>query len=161
MEEEELADLDRQIKNSVNNYLEIYQALSEMQEVPTEKMLSEKEERALFEYSYPKLSPGWFTYHKHKAKSGKYLDNGKCPICGKDRQYILIKQNIQPMCYRCYQAVRGYRELLFDPLKMKRKRDLTSVDCQKIVKYMNTYSKKKLIALAAVGAMIAVDLKNK
>ena len=156
-----MADLDRQIKNSVDKYLEIYQALSEMNYVDNFKGSDRIKSHVLFEYNYPKLSSGWFTFHKHKDSSGKYLDDGNCPVCGKERQYLLIKKGVQPMCYRCYQAVRGYKELLFDPLHLQRKRDLNAGDCKKIVKYMNTYSKKKLIALAAVGAMIAVDIKNK
>ena len=134
--------------NNVTGFIEVYQALKEMQACDSKQ--------EVLEYAYPKLVPSWFTYHKHKDKNGKYLDDGKCRVCDKDRQYLLIKPGVQPMCYRCYQAVRAYKNLLFDPLHLKSKRDLTALDLKRIVKYMNTYSKKKLVALAAVGAYLAL-----
>lgn len=152
MVEKERVDLDQQEIN-VSDYITVYQALSEM------KTLDESE--SLLEYNLPKLTPSWFTYHKKKdKKTGKFLDDGKCQVCGKDRQYLLIKPGLPHICHRCYQAARGYRNLLFDPLHLKSKRDLTAGECKKIVKYMNTYSKQKLVALAAVGAYLVLD-KNK
>ena len=106
---------------------------------------------SLNEFILPKRNPGYFTYHQHKAKNGKYLDDGKCECCGQDRQYLLIQKDLPRLCYRCYQACRGYSNLLFDPLKLKKKRKLEKADCKNIVKYMNKYSKQKLVAMAAVG----------
>ena len=143
MVERERVDLDRQTSD-VGNFITVYESLKEMRE-------------PVVEYTYPKLTSQWFTYHKQKdKKTGKYLDDGKCQVCDKDRQYLLIKPGVPHMCYRCYQAARGYKNLLFDPLHLKSKRDLTASDCKRIVKYMNTYSKKKLVALAAVGAYLAL-----
>lgn len=154
MEGKELADSVQQTTSKVKGFIDTYQALTEMEnEVP---------EVSLNEYVLPKLTTQWFTYHRKKdKKTGQYLDDGKCRCCDKDRQYLLIKPGVPPICYRCYQAARGYKNLLFDPLHLKSKRDLTVNDCKRIVKYMNTYSKKKLIALAAVGAYLYLDKKSK
>ena len=150
MAENGLEGSDRQMETDVKGYITVYQALDEMR----------KADAGLLEYDYPKLSSGWFSYHSKKDKStGKFIDDGKCRVCGKDRQYLLVKDKIPVMCYRCYQAVRGYKNLLFDPLHLKSRRGLTASECQKIVKYMNTYSKKKLVARAAVGAYLATKDK--
>ena len=149
MEGRELADSVRQITNDdVTGFIETYQALQEMNKIDAAE--------PIMEYNYPKLVSTWFTYNKKKDKNGKILDDGKCKVCGKDRQYLLIKPGVPHMCYRCYQAARAYKNTLFDPLHLKSKRDLTDADCKRIVKYMNTYSKKKLVALAAVGAYLAL-----
>ena len=111
--------------------------------------------RQLNEYSWPKRDSGWFTYHRKKAKNGKYLDDGKCEVCGRDRQYLLIYPHTPKICHDCYQAVRAYSKLLFDPLKFRSKSKLSASECQRIVKYTKTYSKQKLIGLAAVGMWLA------
>jgi len=137
MAEKEQVGLVQLTQNDVTGYLEVYQALNE--------------------YALPKLTSTWFTYHKKKDKAtGKYLDDGKCRVCDKDRQYLLVRPGIPPICEKCYQSARAYKNLLFDPLHLKSKRDLTVSDCKKIVKYMNTYSKKKLLALAAIGTYLAL-----
>ncbi len=148
MEDKEFAGLDQQI-NDISNFINVYQSLNEMQRLENCKGLDE--------YITPKLTSTWFTFHKKKdPKTGKFLDDGKCRVCGKDRQYLLIRSDFPPICERCYQAARGYKNLLFDPLKVKSKRDLNITDCKKIVKYMDNYAKKKLVALAAVGAYLAI-----
>ena len=150
MVEKDLVDLDQQIK--ISDYLEVYQSLIEMNKPVGQSVL---------EYNLQDLTKTWFTYHKKKDKSGKYIDDGKCRSCGKDRQYLIVKPGIPPICYNCYQAARGYKKLLFDPLHLKSKMDLTAADCKRIVKYMSGYAKKKLVALAAVGAYLAIDHQSK
>ena len=152
MEEKGSVGLVQQAKSDVMGFINVYDSLNKM---------NDAEDNILLEYSLPKLTPQWFTYHKKRDKNtGKYLDDGKCSVCGRTRQYLLIRPGVPPICERCYQAARGYRNLLFDPLHLKSKRDLTAVDCKKIVKYMDSYAKKKLVALAAVGAYFALN-KNK
>ena len=147
-----MADLDRQTKT--NEFISFYQSLCEIKKI-------DEADISVNEYNYPKLVPSAFTYHRKKDSFGKFLDDGKCRVCDKDRQYLIIRPGVVPMCYRCYQAVRGYSNLLFDPLRLKKKRDLTAAECKKAVKYMNTYAKKKLVALGAVGAMFAIDYLDK
>ena len=132
-----MADLARLDQCEVTRFIEGYESL--------------KACHALNEYTWPKKLSTAFTYHKHKGKNGHFLDDGKCEVCGKDRQYLLIQKGAPKICYRCYQACRGYSKLLFDPLKLKKKRDVSAADAKKIVKYMNKYSKEKLVALAAVS----------
>lgn len=152
LEDKDLADLDRQI--STDGFISFYQALCEINKI-------DQADISVNEYNYPKLVPSAFTYHRKKDNTGKFIDDGKCRVCDKDRQYLIVRPGVVPMCYRCYQAVRGYSNLLFDPLHLKKKRDLTVADCKKAVKYMNTYAKKKLVALGALGAMLAIDYVDK
>jgi len=153
LEEKDLADLDRQT-NEFDGFIQFYQALKEIKQLDGVDI-------SVNEYNYPKMVPAAFTYHRKKDRNGKFLDDGNCRVCGKDRQYLIIRPGVVPMCFRCYQAVRGYRNLLFDPLRLHSKRDLTVADCKKAVKYMNTYAKKKLVAIGAVGAMLAIDYADK
>ena len=140
--EKEQAVLDQQNK-LIEDYLSNYQVLDE--------------------YMYPQLSSYYFTYKKHQdpKNKGKYLDNEVCEVCGKNHQYVLVVDKTPVMCYKCYQTVRAYKSLLFDTLRLKKKKDLTVKDCKKIVQYMKTFSKVKLLALAALSASLTSSLTNK
>ena len=114
------------------------------------------EDIEIYEYSYPKLSSAKFSYHKHPdpRHKGKYLDSGTCEICGKKGTYTLVTADKPYMCYKCYQAVRAYRNLNIDVLRLQRKKTLNVKQIKKIVTYMKTYSKKKALVYGLVGAYL-------
>ena len=150
MEVRDLADLGQLTNEEFDGFISFYKSLKELRQLDCEDI-------SVNEYNYPKLVPSAFTYHKKKDRTGGYADDGLCRVCDKDRQYLIIKPDVVPMCYRCYQAVRAYKNCLFDPLRLKNKRKLDVIDCRRAVTYMNTYAKMKLVALAAAGAMLAID----
>lgn len=122
----------------------------------------------IYEYTYPRLSSGKFTYHKHpnpragnRAKDNeKWLDNGTCEVCGRKGTYTLIEVGKPAMCYKCYQAVRAYRNLKLDVLHKHKKKTLTMKDIKEIVSYMNSYSKKKSLILTAIGIALIQLMNN-
>ena len=121
---------------------------------------------SVLEYRYHDLASSKFSYHKHPdpKHKGKYLDDGTCEICGKKKTYLLIDKDKPKMCYKCYQSIRAYQNLLVDVLKLKKKKTLNIKDCKRIVKYMRTYAKKKALALGVLATVLAVsteyDLKK-
>ena len=127
----------------------------------TEQYLQNYE--ALNEYVYPNLMTAHFTYMKKRdpKNSSKFLDDGVCSVCGKKNQYVLILPKVPKMCFKCYQTVRAYKSLFIDTLGLKKKKELTSKDCQKILKYMKVYAKTKLLALAALSAALTTPIKKK
>ena len=65
------------------------------------------------------------------------------------------------MCYKCYQSIRAYQSLLVDVLKLKRKKTLNLKDCKRIVHYMHSYARKKLMAIGLVGALLGIANSEK
>lgn len=114
------------------------------------------------EYNLSKKSSRVFTYRKvpDPRKKGQYLDNGICEICGKRGTYTHVQQDWPTMCYKCHQSLRAYRRLMFDPLKLQKKKKLTVKQCKSVVQYMRKYAKMKAMAAAAItSVVIASNMK--
>ena len=104
-----------------------------------------------------------FSFHKFpvKGQKDKYLDDGVCEVCGNKKVYVLISNDKPKMCYKCYQSIRAYQSLLVDVLKLKRKKTLNLKDCKRIVHYMHSYARKKLMAIGLVGALLGIANSEK
>lgn len=122
------------------------------------------EDTAVMEYVWPKLSSAKFSYHKHpEIKKKGWQDNGICEVCGKRGAYTLIQPDKPRLCYKCYTAVRAYRNLRFDVLRLQKKKNLTLKEVQKIVTYMKNYTRKKanLFKMVTTALVVASLSKSK
>lgn len=122
------------------------------------------EDTEMMEYIWPKLSSAKFSYHKYpEVKKKGWQDNGICEVCGKRGTYTLIQADRPRICYKCYTAVRAYRNLKFDVLKLQKKKNLTLKEIQKIVTYMKNYTRRKanLFKMVTTALVVASLSKSK
>jgi hypothetical protein len=119
----------------------------------TDKFLEAYE--VIQEYIWPRRTSAHFTFNRHQGSGPRnFLDNGQCDICGQRGERVLIDPPIPKTCYRCYQLVRAYRRLPIDPLRLHRRRSLSTQEARRIRDFMRDYSQKIRIAIPLIAAFI-------
>ena len=116
-------------------------------------------EIAVENYQLKKISSSEFTNYKYPdpTRPGKYLDEGKCKICGILGQRLLVRNGLPVICYKCYQALRNYKTTLVDVLNLRSRKQLTLKQCKLIVRFMKDSS--EVVSAAAKGVVAASILE--
>ena len=95
---------------------------------------SYKHREFVYRHQYPKKSSALFTYHKHPAPGGGYLDDGLGARCRRRRPAPLRAAEKPRCCSACARPLRRSKEAAIDLTGLKNAKYISLEEAKRIVR---------------------------